>query len=163
MELKVQGTNIGKKLSSCFNTLNSHEQNKNEVILLDEKDARSEITVDVNPSPERVHQVLSPTLENEHIRQATQQIKQLKEKNQRMQVSISKMQKICDEKIVNDVYQKKQELVPKMLKTRSTESLNEDLEHITIDDIFGKKKLKKPRKTGDIKKISPWGTNQTPD
>jgi hypothetical protein len=40
-------------------------------------------------------------------------------------------------------------------------SLNEDLGHITIEDIFGKKKVNKGKKSGDIKKISPWGVDKT--
>ena len=81
-----------------------------------------------------------------------------------MQISIQKMQKLCDQKIVNEVYQKKQELAAtNVLKTRSTMSLNEDLGHITIDDIFvGKKKVNRNKKTTDIRKISPWGIEKSP-
>ena len=82
-----------------------------------------------------------------------------------MQISIQKMQKLCDQKIVNEIYQKKQEkTATNVLKTRSTMSLNEDLGHITIEEIFNKKpKIKKTKKSGDIKKISPWGPDKSPN
>lgn len=53
---------------------------------------------------------MSPTLDAESVKIANLQYLALKEKNKQMQISIQKMEKLCDQKVVNEVYQKREEV-----------------------------------------------------